>query len=145
MTSGCGTRHRAGESVITVDDDNPMPAFEQVRSQLANQILLGSLSAGERLPTVRQLARDLRLAPGTIARAYGLLESEGLIETRRGAGTRVSIQADQYPDVLDAAIDFAEIAKAHQLDLERAVLAVRAAWNAGGEPSPSSHGGDSSN
>lgn len=114
--------------MITVDDANPMPAFEQVRSQLANHILLGTLNAGDRLPTVRQLASDLRLAPGTIARAYSLLESEGLIETRRGAGTRVSIQADRYPDVLDAAIEFVEIAKERHLDLERAVLAVRAAW-----------------
>jgi GntR family transcriptional regulator len=118
--------------VITVDDTNPMPAFEQVRSQLANQILLGTLSAGERLPTVRQLASDLGLAPGTIARAYALLESEGLIETGRGAGTRVHVQADQYPDVLDAALDFIETAKSHNLDLERTILAIRAAW----DPSP---------
>ncbi|HEY5223904.1 MAG TPA: GntR family transcriptional regulator [Microbacteriaceae bacterium] len=116
--------------MITVDDANPMPAFEQIRSQLAGLILLGSLGADQRLPSVRQLAADLRLAPGTVARAYALLESEGLVTTHRGAGTRVSVQADNYPDVLDAALDFAEAANDRGLDLDRAILAVRAAWEA---------------
>jgi GntR family transcriptional regulator len=106
-----------------------MPAFEQIRSQVAGQILLGVLTADTRLPTVRQLASDLRVAPGTVARAYTLLESEGLVVTRRGGGTRVRVQADHYPDVLDAALGFAEAARGRGLDLEGAIHAVRAAWD----------------
>jgi GntR family transcriptional regulator len=116
--------------VISIDDSSPMPAFEQIRSQLATLILLGTLPSEQRLPAVRQLAADLRIAPGTVARAYALLEAEGLVVTGRGAGTRVSIQADNYPEVLDSAVAFAETARARNLDLERAILAIRAAWSA---------------
>jgi DNA-binding transcriptional regulator YhcF (GntR family) len=115
--------------MISVDGSNPMPAFEQIRSQLANQILLGALRPDTKLPTVRQLAGDLRVAPGTVARAYSMLESEGLVTTRRRGGTIVNVQAENYPDVLDAALDFAAAARTRHLDLDSAVLALRAAWD----------------
>lgn len=114
--------------MISVDDSSPTPPFEQIRAQIENQILLGTLTNGQRLPTVRQLAADLGLAPGTIARAYSELEVGGLIETGRGAGTRVSLQGDSYPEVLDAAVEFATAARDRQLSLDAAIMAVRAAW-----------------
>ena len=114
--------------MISVDDSSPTPPFEQIRSQLRSQIQLGTLVKGQRLPTVRQLASDLGLAPGTVARAYSELEIEGLVETRRGAGTRVSPQGDTYPEVLDAAVEFADAALARSLTLDGAILALRAAW-----------------
>jgi GntR family transcriptional regulator len=114
--------------VITVDDASPTPPFEQIRAQIESQILLGALANGQRLPTVRQLAADLGLAPGTVARAYSALEQGGLIETGRGAGTRVSLQSENYPEVLDAAVDFAERARERNLTLDAAILALRAAW-----------------
>ena len=113
--------------MITVDDTNPTPPYEQIRSQLASLINAGSLAFGERLPSVRQLAADLRLAPGTVARAYTELESQGLIESKRGAGTRVSAHVDAGPKLREAA-DFAAAAQAQGLDLEGALRAVRAAW-----------------
>ncbi|MGW1362180.1 GntR family transcriptional regulator [Streptomyces chartreusis] len=64
--------------------------FEQIRARLAGLIRTGRLTEGECLPTVRQLAADLDLAPGTVARAYRELEVAGLVCTRRGAGTRVA-------------------------------------------------------
>jgi GntR family transcriptional regulator len=114
--------------IVTVDDASPMPAFEQIRAQLASAIQLGTLPTGERLPTVRQLASDLRLAPGTVARAYAALESEGLVETRRGAGTRVSSVGPGYPEILGAAVELASAARRRSLSVEEAVLALRAAW-----------------
>ena len=69
---------------------SPTPPFEQIRSQIAALITSGELEAGLRLPTVRQLASDLRVAPGTVARAYKELEGAGLVVTRRAAGTRVA-------------------------------------------------------
>ncbi|NNC11953.1 GntR family transcriptional regulator [Planctomonas sp. JC2975] len=119
--------------MISIDDSDPVPVFEQVRSQIAAQILTGALQVDQNLPTVRQLARDLRIAPGTVARAYQLLESEGLVTTGRRAGTRVSIDADQYPDVLDSALGYADAARARGLTLEQAVFALNAAWNTGPE------------
>lgn len=74
---------------VTIDPADPTPPYEQLRRQLAGLIGSGALEAGERLAPVRQLAADLALAPGTVARTYRELESAGLVETRRGAGTIV--------------------------------------------------------
>ncbi|MET8508152.1 GntR family transcriptional regulator [Streptomyces sp. NPDC004787] len=75
---------------LLVDVSSPVPPYEQVRAQLADLILSGQLPSGERLPSVRQLAADLGLAAGTMARAYRELENAGLVHSRRGAGTRVT-------------------------------------------------------
>lgn len=75
---------------ITLDTADPTPPFEQVRRQVSALITSGALEEGARLPTVRQLAGDLRVAPGTVARAYKELEAAGLVVSRRSAGTRVA-------------------------------------------------------
>lgn len=75
---------------VRVDTTSPVPPYEQIRTQLAALIGGGHLPEGERLPTVRQLAADLGLAAGTVARAYRELEAASLIHTRRAAGTRVA-------------------------------------------------------
>jgi DNA-binding transcriptional regulator YhcF (GntR family) len=75
---------------LTVDLEDPTPPFEQLRRQLAELIHTGALPPGTRLPTVRQIAADLALATGTVARAYRELEAAQLLVTRRGGGTRVA-------------------------------------------------------
>jgi DNA-binding transcriptional regulator YhcF (GntR family) len=75
---------------LRVDGDDPTPPYEQLRRQLADLIGTGVLSAGTRLPTVRQLAADLDLASGTVARTYRELEHAELVVTRRGGGTTVA-------------------------------------------------------
>lgn len=74
---------------LRVDPADPTPPYEQLRRQLAVLIRAGAVSVGTRLPTVRQLAKDLGLAPGTVMRTYRELEGEGLIASRRGQGTVV--------------------------------------------------------
>ena len=76
--------------VITVDMSAAEPPYEQVRAQLAGLIARGNLAERDRLPTVRALAGDLGLAVNTVARAYKELEAEGLVTTRRRAGTVVA-------------------------------------------------------
>ena len=76
--------------VLVVRTTDPTPPYEQLRRQMADLIHSGELRAGERLPPLRQLAGDLGLAVGTVARAYRELESGGLIVSRRGGGTRVA-------------------------------------------------------
>ncbi|MFC9336428.1 GntR family transcriptional regulator [Arthrobacter sp. NPDC057009] len=76
--------------MITVDSADPTPPYEQVREQIASLIRSGELAGGHRLPAIRQLAADLKVAPGTIARAYRSLETAGLVETSRSEGTRVN-------------------------------------------------------
>jgi len=78
-------------SALTVSSDDPTPPYEQLRGQLADLIEAGQLAEGERLPPLRQLAGDLGLAVGTVARTYRELESAGLVRSRRGGGTRVAL------------------------------------------------------
>ncbi|MGL4832321.1 MAG: GntR family transcriptional regulator [Propionibacteriaceae bacterium] len=77
--------------LIAIDADDFTPPYEQIRRQIENYVMTGELHAGQRLPTVRQLARDLGLAMGTVARAYKELEVAGVITTARGAGTTISV------------------------------------------------------
>lgn len=79
---------------LQLDPASTTPPYEQVRVQLLDRMQRGALPAGSRLPTVRQLAADLDLAPGTVARAYKELEAAGAIETRGRAGTVVAWSAD---------------------------------------------------
>jgi DNA-binding transcriptional regulator YhcF (GntR family) len=75
---------------LVIDEESFVPLPEQIRRGVAERVAGGVLTAGDRLPTVRQLARDLSLAPGTVARAYQLLEADGLIETRGRRGSFVA-------------------------------------------------------
>ena len=77
-------------STVTVDILDPTPPYEQLRRQLADLIGSGVLSPGDRMPPVRQLAADLGLAVGTVARTYRELEQAGYVRSRRGGGTRVA-------------------------------------------------------
>lgn len=76
--------------ILTVDSASPVPPYEQIREQLSTMIGSGVLSPGTRLPTIRQLAADLDVAPGTITRAYRELEAGGEIVSRGRHGTFVS-------------------------------------------------------
>ena len=82
---------------LTVDPVDPTPPYEQLRRQLVGLVGSGALSPGDRLPPLRQLAGDLGLAVGTVARTYRELESEGILTSHRGGGTRVSHEARQLP------------------------------------------------
>jgi GntR family transcriptional regulator len=76
--------------IIEVDADSPVPPFEQLRARMCDLITTGQLPGGARLPTVRQLARDLNLSANTVARTYRALEAENLIDTRGRQGTFVA-------------------------------------------------------
>jgi DNA-binding transcriptional regulator YhcF (GntR family) len=76
--------------ILRVDPSSPVPPYEQVRSQVTRMIASGVLREGQRLPAIRQLASDLDLAGGTVARAYRELERDGLIVTRGRHGTFVA-------------------------------------------------------
>ncbi|UQU65816.1 GntR family transcriptional regulator [Couchioplanes caeruleus] len=101
---------------LTVSASDPTPPYEQVRRQVAALIESGALTEGTRLPPVRQLAGDLSLAVGTVARAYRELETAGLLVTRRGGGTRVA-------DFLPRAADDTALRRAAEEYVTRARLA----------------------
>ncbi|MEU6275673.1 GntR family transcriptional regulator [Streptomyces populi] len=118
------------EPAVRVDTTSQVPPYAQIRAQLGALILTGRLVEGDRLPTVRQLATDLGLAPGTVARAYRELEAAELIRTRRGAGSRVAAPpagpARPYASQLATlARDFTSSARALGADTEAILAAVR--------------------
>ncbi|NHC13644.1 GntR family transcriptional regulator [Motilibacter deserti] len=113
--------------MIVVDPRSPVPPFEQLRAQLADQVRTGQLAAGTRLPTVRRLAADLGLAPNTVARAYKELERDGLVETRGRNGTVVAAQDAQHRAAQEAAEAYAQRARALGLPSAEAIALVRAA------------------
>jgi DNA-binding transcriptional regulator YhcF (GntR family) len=97
---------------VEIDPDSSVPPYEQVRSGFAQRITDRRLAAGTKLPTVRALAAELRLAPNTVARAYRELEESGLVETRGRAGTFVSAAGSRSrSQVQRAARDYADLAR----------------------------------
>lgn len=119
--------------MIVVDPTSHVPPFEQLRAQLVDAVASGELAAGTRLPTVRRLADDLGIAPGTVARAYRELEASGIIETHGRNGTFVAFDADPARQQLQrAAAAFAAQVRDLRLDTDEALAAVTAALRSPG-------------
>lgn len=84
--------------IVEIDDTSPVPPYEQIRSQIATMVSTGVLAVGHRLPPIRQLAADLELSNGTVARAYRELERDGWVVTQGRKGTLVRDPPDQQGD-----------------------------------------------
>jgi GntR family transcriptional regulator len=117
--------------IIKVDPSGPVPAYEQIRTQVATMITTGVLEVGGRLPSVRQLASDLGLAVNTVARAYRELEADGLVVSRVRHGTTVAerrqLSRSEIRDRLaDAAREYALAARQLGVTVDEAQDAVRA-------------------
>ena len=76
--------------MFSLNSSHPMPLYAQLTRAIRFAIATGRLRIGEQLPTVRQLAVDLRVNANTVAKVYAELERSGILETRRGVGTFVS-------------------------------------------------------
>lgn len=115
---------------LRIDPASAVPPFEQLRTQVARQAADGTLPAGTRLPTVRQLATDLGLAANTVARAYKELEADGVVETqgRRGTFVRSASLTGPPADVGVAASALAVTARRHGLTLAETQRLVESAW-----------------
>jgi GntR family transcriptional regulator len=129
--------------ILRVDTASAVPPYEQIRSQIATMISSGLLPVARRLPTIRQLAADLGLAGGTIARAYRELEQAGLIRSRGRHGTFVLERPlDPHPDreraLIEAAGVFATQAAQAGVDphlaLDRAMQALSSQNKDAAEP-----------
>ena len=73
-----------------IDNASERPVYQQIIGQIKLDIALGRLIKDEKLPTVRQLAKQLAINPNTIAKAYRQLEQEGIIVTKPGSGAFVA-------------------------------------------------------
>ena len=75
---------------ILISNSSPVALYEQIETQIKNQILNGTIKSGDPLPSIRSLAKELKVSIITTKRAYEELEKEGFIETVVGKGTFVS-------------------------------------------------------
>ncbi|HVV23760.1 MAG TPA: GntR family transcriptional regulator [Pseudonocardiaceae bacterium] len=116
---------------LRVDLASPVPPYEQLRARIADLIALGTLRPHDRLPSVRQLAADLGLAGGTVARAYRELEQAGLVEGRGRHGTVVRQHPGEPPDdkgeLAAVANRMARVARRLGVSDDVALAALRAA------------------
>ncbi|MDR2897476.1 MAG: GntR family transcriptional regulator [Spirochaetaceae bacterium] len=88
------------EETITfsLEPANGVPIYRQIIQQIEHAILSERMRAGDRLPTIRALAVELKINPNTIAKAYGELEIRGILVTQVGSGTYIS---DRRPEAAD--------------------------------------------
>lgn len=108
---------------ICISMQSELPAYEQIKMQIKEQILSGELGAGEPLTSMRQLAKDLRVSVITTTRAYGDLEAEGLIYTVQGRGCFVKgspemVRAQYLKDIDKAFGEISKKGKAAGMSLE---------------------------
>jgi GntR family transcriptional regulator len=84
---------------LHVDPKDPTPIYAQLERGIRIAIATARLQPGQQLPTVRQLAVELRVNANTVARVYLGLEREGVLQTKRGVGTFI---AEQLPELHDS-------------------------------------------
>ncbi|MCI8351715.1 MAG: GntR family transcriptional regulator [Oscillospiraceae bacterium] len=109
---------------ILISNSGEKPIYEQITSQIKNLIIQGELAAGQALPSMRLLAKELRISVITTKRAYEELEREGFVQTVPGKGSFVAskntelIREEQYRGIEALLSQAAERARACGLPLE---------------------------
>lgn len=110
---------------IIISNSSEKPIYEQISTQIKSFIMNGSLSAGEALPSMRGLAKDLHISVITVQRAYEDLTRDGFIETVSGKGSFVAsqnmdfIREEQLRMAEEHLQTAAEIGRAHGISYEQ--------------------------
>lgn len=116
---------------IIISNSSDSPIYEQIVNQIRNQIIDDSLKFGDLLPSIRSLAKDLKISVITTKRAYDDLEKEGFIEVVPGKGCYVAnknkdfIREEQLKlseSYLQKAVDVAKISNISYKELEKILL-----------------------
>jgi len=129
---------------IRVDPTLPTPIWSQIEEGVRHLVASGALRPGDPLPSVRDLAREQRINPNTVARAYQRLAEAGILETRRGEGTFVAARPPAMPAgerarlLREGATRLAMLAVNLGATRTEAVSALQTAWP---EDEPTSKGG----
>ena len=115
---------------LTIDTSDPRPIGRQIEEGLLQLVTSATLVPGEPIPSVRDLARDLRVNPNTVAKVYQRLGEAGVLEMRRGEGTYVAqnpplpTATERQARLADAASRFAITASGLGFDAKPAVVAL---------------------
>jgi len=119
---------------VRVDPSDPSPIWSQIEDAVRRLVASGAWRPGSPVPSVRDLAKDLRINPATVAKAYQRLADAGVLEVRRGDGTYVAssppslTRAERTRLLTDAAMRFASFGATLGAEREEARSALDAAW-----------------
>jgi GntR family transcriptional regulator len=120
--------------LLRVDPAAPVPLWSQIEDAMRRLVASGALGPGAGVPSVRDLARDLRVNPATVSKAYQRLADAGVLEVRRGDGTYVATdppsvsRAERSRTLLESGLRFASVAATLGATRDEAMDALRAAW-----------------
>jgi len=121
--------------MFAINPADPEPIWRQIEDGVRRLVALGALTPGASVPSVRDLARDLRVNPNTVARAYQRLAERGVLTVRRGEGTYVADdaarprKAEKHGMLRDAAVRYARAAIAAGADADEACDELQAAFD----------------
>jgi GntR family transcriptional regulator len=119
---------------LKVDPTLPLPIWSQIEDGVRHLVASGALEPGRPLPSVRDLAREQRINPNTVAKAYQRLADAGVLETRRGEGTFVAQEPPALPAgekdrvLREAATRYASFATTVGASRPEALAALQQAW-----------------
>ncbi len=121
---------------VTIDPNDPAPIWRQIEEGVRRLAAGGALAPGGAVPSVRELASELRVNPATVAKAYQRLTEAGVLVVRRGEGTYVADAPPRMPEserrrvLREGATRYATLAASVRADRERALGELGAAWDA---------------
>ena len=124
-------------STLRIDPSSATPIWSQIEDGVRRLVASGALKPGAAVPSVRDLAKDLRINPATVAKAYQRLTDAGVLTVRRGDGTYVAdappamSKAERARILREAAGRYANLASTLGVTREEAEDALRAAWKKG--------------
>lgn len=120
--------------MFTINPSEAAPIWKQIEEGMRRMIALGSLRPGDSVPSVRDLARDLRVNPNTVARAYQRLTDAGVFQVKRGEGTFVAdapaqLKRSERNEALhDASVRYASVAIAVGANVDQAVEELKSSY-----------------
>ncbi len=119
---------------LRIDPSDATPIWSQIEEGMRRLVAAGALKPGAPVPSVRDLAKDLRINPATVAKAYQRLTDAGVLMVKRGDGTYVAdtpppiSRAERSRTLRDAAARYASLAATLGVTPEEAAEALAAAW-----------------
>ncbi|HHX62422.1 MAG TPA: GntR family transcriptional regulator [Epulopiscium sp.] len=122
---------------IIISNSNKKPIYDQIESQIKDMIMIGTLKEGDALPSMRLLAKELRISVITTKRAYEELERDGFIETVTGRGSFVArknlelIKEEQLRRAEEYLLESVDVAKSSGITLEELVDILSALYEEG--------------
>lgn len=127
-------------TTLRIDPSDAAPIWSQIEEGLRRLVASGAIAPGAAVPSVRDLARELRINPATVAKAYQRLTEAGILTVRRGDGTYVAdappamSRAERSKILRESAARFASLAATLGVSQDEAAEALAAAWRKGTKP-----------